>query len=147
MASAKDKGKGSTTIDSIGSSALILRTSNGISGMVDNFQRKLKEVDADIKMDEKGIHEYKISLDRLRRRKADLEKRVLENKAFVKSFHDDIGPFAEKYKTLVNEISSLYGEAKEKHAQGIKVLIKDFAYHPAFKRWDDRFSSTPFKPA
>ncbi len=64
-----------------------------------------------------------------------------------KSFHDDIGPFAEKYKTLVNEISSLYGEAKEKHAQGISVLIKDFAYHPAFKRWDDRFSSTPCKPA
>ena len=64
-----------------------------------------------------------------------------------KSFHDDIGPFAKKYKTLVNEISSLYGEAKEKHAQGIKLLIKDFAYHPAFKRWDDSFTSIPFKPA
>ena len=123
-------------MDSISSSALILRTSNGISGMVDNFQRKLKEVDAgtyekicknwesserketsrrehwqeiqwmwciqslrleltvrflsfaplvDIKMDEKGIHEYKISLDRLRRKKADLEKRIEQNKAFVVS--------------------------------------------------------------
>ena len=98
-------------------------------------------------MDEKGIHEYKISLDRLRRRKADLQKRIEENKAFVKSFHDDIGPFAKKYKTLVNEISSLYGEAKEKHAQGIKLLIKDFGYHPIFKRWDDSFTSIPFKPA
>ncbi|QDZ23352.1 hypothetical protein A3770_10p58700 [Chloropicon primus] len=131
----KGKAKTDTKIDNIGSSALILRTSNGITGMVDNFQRKLKEVDSDVKMDEMGIHEYKISLDRLRRRKADLQKRIEENKAFV------------KYKTLVNEISSLYGEAKEKHAQGIKLLIKDFAYHPAFKRWDDSFTSIPFKPA
>ena len=36
-------------------------------------------------MDEKGIHEYKISLGRLRRRKEDLEKRIKENKAFVVS--------------------------------------------------------------
>ena len=39
----------------------------------------------DVKMDEKGIHEYKISLDRLRRRKADLEKRIKDNKEFVVS--------------------------------------------------------------
>ena len=44
--SGKGKAKASTKIDNIGSSNLILRTSNGISGMVDNFQRKLKEVDA-----------------------------------------------------------------------------------------------------
>ena len=62
-----------------------------------------------------------------------------------KSFHDDIGPFAKKYKTLVAEISQLYGEAKEKHAQGIKLLIKDFAYHPAFKRWDDHFWSVGYR--
>ena len=46
----KDKGgkaaKSGTKIDNIGSAALILRTSNGITGMVDNFQRKLKDVDS-----------------------------------------------------------------------------------------------------
>ena len=43
----KGKAKSSTKpIDSIGSSNEILRTSNGISGMVDNFQRKLKACDA-----------------------------------------------------------------------------------------------------
>ena len=44
----KDKGKAkaSTKIDNIGSAALILRTSNGITGAVDNFQRKLKEIDS-----------------------------------------------------------------------------------------------------
>ena len=46
MAPSKEKGKAKVKMDSISSSALILRTSNGISGMVDNFQRKLKEVDA-----------------------------------------------------------------------------------------------------
>ncbi len=64
-----------------------------------------------------------------------------------KSFHDDVGPFAKKYQTLVDEISTLYGEAKEKHAQGIQLLVRDFSYHPLFKRWDDNFTSVPFKPA
>ena len=38
-------------------------------------------------------------------------------------------------------------EAKEKHAQGIQLLVRDFSYHPLFKRWDDNFTSVPFKPA
>lgn len=45
-AKGKGKAKAGVKIDNISSSALILRTSNGIIGMVDNFQRKLKEVDS-----------------------------------------------------------------------------------------------------
>ena len=30
-----------------------------------------------------GIHEYKVSLERLKRRKRDLEKRIKEGKAYV----------------------------------------------------------------
>ena len=58
---------------------LELDFSNSQVQVVSNFFELLK----DIKMDEKGIHEYKISLGRLRRRKEDLEKRIKENKAFV----------------------------------------------------------------
>lgn len=30
--------------------------------------------------------------------------------------------------------------------QGIDMLIKEFNYHIAYKRWDDSFSAVPFKP-
>ena len=45
----------------------------------------MRSLAKDIKMDEKGVHEYKISLDRLRRRRADLQKRIEDNKDFVVS--------------------------------------------------------------
>lgn len=30
--------------------------------------------------------------------------------------------------------------------QGIEMLIKEFDYHIAYKRWNDSFSAVPFKP-
>jgi len=51
------------------------------------------------------------------------------------------------YNQLVKQIEDLYGDAKEKHAAGVKILMDEFAYHPAYKRWDDEFTATPFKPA
>ena len=32
------------------------------------------------------------------------------------------------------------------HAKGIQMLIDEFNYHVAYKRWDDTFNATPFKP-
>lgn len=31
-------------------------------------------------------------------------------------------------------------------AQGIDMLIKEFGYHIAYKRWNDSFTAVPFKP-
>jgi succinate dehydrogenase/fumarate reductase cytochrome b subunit len=30
--------------------------------------------------------------------------------------------------------------------QGIDMLISEFGYHIAYKRWNDTFSAVPFKP-
>jgi hypothetical protein len=30
--------------------------------------------------------------------------------------------------------------------QGIDMLIKEFNYHIAYKRWNDTFTAIPFKP-
>ena len=32
------------------------------------------------------------------------------------------------------------------HAKGIQMLVDEFNYHVAYKRWDDTFNATPFKP-
>ena len=39
------------------------------------------------------------------------------------------------------------GRARLGKCEGIILLIEDFAYHPAFKRWSDTFTAIPFKPA
>ena len=81
------------------------------------------------------------------RKKADIEARMKEGKSWSEGFQRDIGPFEDKYKSLVEEIHSLYGAAKEKHAKGLKILMDEFEYHPTYKRWSDEFSAVPFKPA
>ena len=30
--------------------------------------------------------------------------------------------------------------------QGLEMLIKEFGYHIAYKRWNDTFTAVPFKP-
>lgn len=57
------------------------------------------------------------------------------------------GPFKDKYHALVKEIEQLYGSAKDKHAKGIQMLVNEFDYHVAYKRWSDSFTAVPFKPS
>lgn len=61
-------------------------------------------------------------------------------------FVNDIGPFQQKYAHLVDDIHGIYENAKVFHAKGIEMLIDEFNYHPAFKRWNDTFTAIPFKP-
>ena len=96
--------------------------------------------------DKLGQKEYEDTLDRLQRRRADLQKRVEENEDYISGFEQDMKPFLQKYEALVADIDTLYADAKEKHSQGLLLLIRDFAYHPAYKRWSDNFTAKPFKP-
>ena len=86
-------------------------------------------------------------------------------------FDKDVAPFQQKYVHLVEDIHGVYGTAKEVsfellalrwdvksarlmslcagmqfHAKGIQMLIDEFNYHVAYKRWDDTFNAIPFKP-
>ena len=69
------------------------------------------------------------------------------NQAWIDSYEKDLGPFKDKYAVLVKDIEQLYGSAKEKHAKGIQMLVDEFDYHVAYKRYSDTFSAVPFKPA
>ena len=57
-----------------------------------------------------------------------------------------VGPFAARYKEMTADIGAIYERAKEGHQKGIKLLEKEFGYHPAFKRPQDTFSAIPFRP-
>lgn len=75
-----------------------------------------------------------------------IEARHKKNSDWLKDYDNGIGHFETQYANLVKEIDSVYDDAKEKHKAGINLLIRDFNYHPAFKRWNDEFYATPFVP-
>ena len=54
---------------------------------------------------------------------------------------------SEKYQSMTNEMSGLYNNAKQEHAKGVEVLMKEFKYNPSYKRHGDTFSAVPFRPS
>eukprot|EP00227_Mantoniella_beaufortii_P013556 CAMPEP_0197575684 /NCGR_PEP_ID=MMETSP1326-20131121/1001_1 /TAXON_ID=1155430 /ORGANISM="Genus nov. species nov., Strain RCC2288" /LENGTH=143 /DNA_ID=CAMNT_0043138495 /DNA_START=236 /DNA_END=667 /DNA_ORIENTATION=+ len=121
--------------------------SSALSGSLEGLERQKKELEADIKTDEAGVFDYEQLLFRLRNKKRELEGNMAGNEEWISGFKANIGPFEAQYNALVEEIHSLYGDAKEKHAKGVQILVDEFQYHPAYKRWDDEFTAVPFKPA
>jgi hypothetical protein len=88
-------------------------------------------------MDCAAKKEYEAQRTALEAKRGDLLKRVQENQDWISSFekNDSSGAFEDKYKQLLAQIEQIYATAKEFHGKGIDMLIRDFAYHLAFRRW------------
>eukprot|EP00899_Mesostigma_viride_P026963 jgi/Mesvir1/7451/Mv19226-RA.1 len=123
-------------------------TASEIGGSIITMRSELEATEAEIKANRLGKAEYEREVFKLKERQALLQARVKKNKEWVTACDPEgtLGPLLAKYAALVEEIKSLYGTAKEKHAQGIALLMQEFAYHPAYKRWSDEFSAVPYKP-
>lgn len=123
-------------------------TANDISGTSSILDRELRDLEIDLKKDKEGLKDYQDYLKLLELKKADLQKRINENKEWIAGFerNNDGGAFEVQYKRLVDSIDVIYKDAKSSHASGIDMLIKNFSYHPVFKRHSDTFTAVPFRP-
>lgn len=53
----------------------------------------------------------------------------------------------DRYETLTVDIKDLYNNAADQHLKGIELLIREFEYHPQFKKNGDKdFTAVPFRP-
>lgn len=118
-----------------------------VGSHLERLRIRLAALDGNIAADRESMAELKRVLDRLEARKARLERSVAETSGWCVDFDKNIRPFEARYSRLKTSIEGLYGEAKQKHAAGLQLLIDKFDYHPAFRRWSDDFTATPFKPA
>ena len=84
--------------------------------------------------------------NQLEEKKRDIENRIEANTRWTAGFDTDLGPFEQLYRSQTQEIASIYGDAKARHKEGIKVLVDEFSYHPEFFRPKDTFHATPFVP-
>jgi hypothetical protein len=101
---------------------------------------------AELKADKDGAKEYQDEIDKLNRRKMDLQKNIKKNQEWCDNFDKQIGGVQDKYDHFLDDMVVLYDNACKKHAQGIQFLMDHFSYHPLFKHWDDDFSAVPFRP-
>eukprot|EP00904_Undaria_pinnatifida_P007229 jgi/Undpi1/3636/HiC_scaffold_16.g07006.m1 len=115
-------------------------------GVLETLGNELKQLDEEIKADESGKQEFERQLAQLEEKKRDIENRIEANTRWTASFDTDLGPFQQLYSSQTQEIASIYGDAKARHKEGIKVLVDEFSYHPEFFRPKDTFHATPFVP-
>mmetsp|Transcript_8371 Transcript_8371/g.20814 ORF Transcript_8371/g.20814 Transcript_8371/m.20814 type:complete len:147 (+) Transcript_8371:100-540(+) len=114
--------------------------------IMENFKIKSDHLLSEIKADEKGVEDFAGQILRLQQRRQFLAKRIEENKVWAANYDREFGPFVAKYREFMEQMDRLYKQAKVKHADGLKLLMEHFAYHPEFKRWSDTFSAVPFRP-
>lgn len=87
---------------------------------------------SDLKRDKEGLKEYTDFLATLEQKKADLQKRIDASNAWVENFekNDSSGSVEQQYKGLMDKVQLIYDGAKEFHAKGIDMLIKEVRYEP-----------------
>jgi hypothetical protein len=122
------------------------RVTSGIGGALEGIQLKMETLDREIRADEKGKCDYDDQLFRLGQRRADIETKLRECREWIELFDSKIAPLEGRYSETTGGMQTLYDDAKQRHAQGILVLMDNFDYHPEFKRWSDTFSAVPFRP-
>ena len=121
-------------------------TAQSIKGVLNHLRVQLSVLDAEIKADQKGKQDYEKVLKQLETRKKELEDRVEQNIAWSKNFESSMGSSMDSFNDMTKDIGVIYAKAKVGHAAGIKLLEKEFGYHPAFKKPGDTFTGIPYKP-
>ena len=121
-------------------------TAQSIKGVLNNLRVQLSVLDANIKADQKGKQDYDKVLKQLETRKKELEDRIKNNNEWATNFDQSMGSSMDSFNDMTKDISVIYNKAKVGHSKGIKLLEKEFGYHPAFKKPGDTFTGIPYKP-
>ena len=121
-------------------------TTANVGSLIETLEVRLAALEAEIRADKEGVEDFGNDIARLEKKKALLARDSAQQREWCSQFDEQIGPFEARYSVLKTSIGGLYDEAKSKHARGLQLLIDKFDYHPAFKRWSDDFSASPFKP-
>jgi len=122
------------------------RCSSNIKGVLDDLRVQIGILDADIKASEKSKMEFERHLSMLETKRDELQNRVKQSNEWAATYDLEVGPFANRYNEMSAKLGDIYANAKKGHAKGIVLLEKEFGYHPAFKRPQDTFTATPFRP-
>jgi len=127
--------------------AVKMKNNSSLAGTIlTNLENAIMALTREIRADEKGLKDYEQQLYLLNKEKSGLQRKIKKNTQFVEDFDKMIGPFSDKYTEMTKDMAKLYGNAKKHHKNGVMLLVKEFDYHPAFKRRDNEFTASPFMP-
>lgn len=115
-----------------------------IKGVTEDLRVQIGILDAGIKADMKSKEEFERYLKVLTDRRDELAARMKKNGEYVQQFDNSSAQAA--YRQMTSEIAGIYEKARKEHGAGIKMLEKEFGYHPSFKHPGDTFTGIAFRP-
>jgi len=121
-------------------------TSQSIKGILNNLRVQLQVLDGEIKADQNGMLDFEKVMKQLETRKKELEDRVQHNTEWAANFEGSMGASMNSFNDMTKDIGVIYNTAKMGHQAGIKLLEKEFGYHPTFKKPGDTFTGIPYRP-
>jgi ureidoglycolate hydrolase len=119
-------------------------TSCSIIGVNEDLKVQIGILDAQIKSDKKSKEEFERYLKVLNDKRDEVLARMAKNGEYVQQF--DASSAQAAYRKMTSDIASIYEKAQMGHTKGIKMLEKEFGYHPSFKRPGDTFTGIAFRP-
>ena len=110
-----------------------------VTGSVVKKSLLLKDTKHQLQALNEGFTSYQDQIDLLEEKKKDYLREVQKHEAFMKDFEEMIGPFQAKYEECKKTVKGSYDFAKGKYKQSLQMLIDNFGFNPAYKRWFDEF--------
>ena len=108
-----------------------------IQFMGDRLMLDLKDLERQIAVDKLAQREYAKQFAAMEARKAELWKKIAQQREFTAHFDEQIGPFEARYDELQHSVDGLHSEAQVKYRAAVQLLVDKLGYHPAYKRHND----------
>jgi hypothetical protein len=96
----------------------------------DKLHIDLRNIEAEIKLDQAASEAYGKQLAKLALRKAELRKVIAQQEEFTINFDQQIGPFEARYTELQHSVDGLHKEAKVKYDAAVQLLVRLNAASP-----------------
>lgn len=111
---------------------------SGLTSVIELKKQRIAELNGEILADKQGLEEYgQQTVDHLRGRREECLRIIKECEEWCKDFDAAIGPFEKQYRESQLQVKSKFDFAMTKYRESIQTLIREFGYHPAFRRWHD----------
>lgn len=100
----------------------------GLVGITKRKDLQLEILEKEIKVLEEGVQEYQDQVNLMEETKVDIQKSMIEDRAWCATFMKLIGPFEAKYEECKAEVKVSFDHAKTKYHESLQKLVDDFGF-------------------